>query len=92
MGWGQEAKAGQREASSSIPPGTQVPCYPPLGASDHIFRQAALKLLREVPCTLLGPMQEWLARHPTYGHPSLLSPASGRAGTQGTDPAFLPLG
>lgn len=92
MGWGQEAKAGLREARSSISPGTQVPCYPPLGASDDIFGQAAPMLLREVPCTLLGPMREWLARHPTYGHPSLLSPARGRVRTQRIDPAFLPPG
>lgn len=57
-GWGQEAKAGQCEASSPIPPGTQVPCLPPLGASDHVLRQAAPTLLRELPLTLLEPMRE----------------------------------
>lgn len=47
-------------------------------------------LLRELPLTLLEPMQEWLARHPACGHPSLLGPVWGRAGTQGTGLAFLP--
>lgn len=57
MGWGQEAKARKCESRSSIPPGTQVPRHPPLGASDHIFRQATPMLLRELPFTLLGPMR-----------------------------------
>ena len=57
VGWGQEAKARQCEASSSIPLGTQVPRHPPLRSSDHVFGQAAPVLLRELPLTLLGPCE-----------------------------------
>lgn len=56
--WGQEAKAGQCEASSSIPLGTQVPCHPSLGPSDQVLGQAAPMLLRELPLTLLEHMRE----------------------------------
>lgn len=92
MGWGQEAKARKCEASSSIPPGTQVPCLPPLGASDHIFRQAAPMLLRELPLTLHGAHARVVSQAPHPRPPQSPHPAWGGAGTQGTGPAFLPLG
>lgn len=92
MGWGQEAKARKCEASSPIPPGTQAPCHPLLGALDHVFWQAAPMLLQELPLTLHGAHTRVVSQAPHLWPPQSPHLAWGGARAQGTGPAFLPPG